>query len=168
MTLSQPIPPASGPDAPLFELGAEGVDVVRLMDEIRAVVARKMEQGCYRDPGIAQAERANLAALQNDEDILRYYFDCLRRAVSVDINDFEIRERRRLGSAALVALKKAVWKLLKFYTYRLWSQQNQVNGLLLTALDGVDETYRRRLADLERRLAALEKDPAPPCRPPSA
>lgn len=153
---------------PLFQIGAEGVDVERLMAEIQAAVARKMERGVYRDAHIAQAERANLANLQDDETFLRYYLDCLRNAVFIDINDFEIRERRRLGAGMLVGLKKILWKLLKFYTYRLWSQQNQVNGLLVTALEGLDEKYRNRLRDLERRLAALEEEKAKSCRPPNA
>ena len=42
----------------------------------------------------------------------------------------EIYERRARFTKPLVVLKRAIWKLLKFYTYRLWSQQNQVNGLL--------------------------------------
>ena len=67
----------------------------------------------------------------------------------------------------LVGLKKILWKLLKFYTYRLWSQQNQVNGMLVTALEGLDEKYRKRLRDLERRLAALEEEKAKLCRPPN-
>ena len=145
---------------PLFQIGAEGVDVERLMATIRSAVASKMERGVYRDVTLAQAERTNLANLQDDETFLRYYLDCLRNAVCIDINDFEIRERRRLGAGALVGLKKILWKLLKFYTYRLWSQQNQVNGMLVTALEGLDEKYRNRLRDLERRLAALEEEKA--------
>ena len=153
---------------PLFQIGAEGVDVERLMAEIQAAVERKMERGVYHDAHIAQAERTNLANLQDDETFLRYYLDCLRNAVFIDINDFEIRERRRLGAGMLVGFKKILWKLLKFYTYRLWSQQNQVNGLLVTALEGLDEKYRNRLRDLERRLAALEEEKAKSCQPPNA
>jgi len=145
---------------PLFQIGAQGVDVERLMTDIQAAVARKMERGVYHDAHIAQAERSNLANLQDDEAFLRYYLDCLRNAVFIDINDFEICERRRLGAGLLVGFKKILWKLLKFYTYRLWSQQNQVNGLLVTALEGLDEKYRNRLRDLERRLADLEKEKA--------
>jgi len=153
---------------PLFQIGAEGVDVERLMAGIRETVAGKMERGVYRDVALAQAERTNLANLQNDEAFLRYYLDCLRNAVSIDINDFEIRERRRLGAGLAVGFKKIIWKLLKFYTYRLWSQQNQVNGLLVTALEGLDEKYRNRLRELERRLAALEEEKVKSCRPPNA
>ena len=56
-----------------------------------------------------------------------------------------------------MALKKAIWGLLKFYTYRLWSQQNQVNGLMVTAIEGLDEKYTARIKELQERLAKLEK-----------
>ena len=56
-----------------------------------------------------------------------------------------------------MGLKTVLWKLLKFYTYRLWSQQNQVNGLLMTALEGMEEQTVARTAALEKRIAELEK-----------
>jgi hypothetical protein len=82
--------------------------------------------------------------------------ESLREAVFVDINDFEIRERRQSAGLILIPLKKALWKLLKFYTYRLWSQQNQVNGLLLSATEEIDRKYRDKIRALEDRLARLE------------
>lgn len=155
---------------PWFQIGAEGVDVERLMAEIEAAVARKTAAGAYRDPQIAQAERTQLAQLKDDESFLRFYLDCLRQAVAVDINDFEIRERRSVGGPLLIGLKKLIWQLLKFYTYRLWTQQNQVNALLVSAVEGLDDRYRTRLQDLERRLALLEgrRGNTEPCRPPNA
>lgn len=140
----------------IFTVGADGVDAATIMAEIKARVAAKAARGAYRDLRIAQAERANLVNLSNDESFLTYYLECLRNAVFVDINDFEIRERRRFGSAVLVALKKIVWNILKFYTYRLWSQQNQINGLLVTAIESLDEKYRARIEALERKLAEAE------------
>ena len=145
---------------PLFSIGAKGVDAEKIMAEIKARVAEKTARGAYRDMRIALAERTNLVNLSDDESFLKYYLECLRSAVFVDINDFEIRERRRFGAGLLVVFKKIIWNFLKFYTYRLWSQQNQVNGLLVTALEGLDEKYRNRLRDLERRLAALEEEKA--------
>jgi hypothetical protein len=57
----------------------------------------------------------------------------------------------------LIRFKKVIWGLLKFYTYRLWSQQNQINGLLVTAIEGLDEKYAGKIKDLETRIAKLEK-----------
>lgn len=141
---------------PVFALDADGLDVGKVMAEIKAAVADKTARGVYRDMRIAQAERANLANLSDDESFLKYYLECLRNAVFVDINDFEIRERRRFGAGFLVMLKKLIWSIMKFYTYRLWSQQNQINGLLVTAVESLDEKYRTRSETLERKLAALD------------
>jgi hypothetical protein len=75
----------------------------------------------------------------------------------VDINDFPIRERRATPLAPLlVRLKTGLWKLLKFYTYRLWSQQNTVNGLVVTGVEALDEKYQEKLRRLEARIADLE------------
>ena len=139
-----------------FEIGATGVDVGRIMADIRETVSAKMQSGAYVGAQIARAERFNLMNLKKDENFFEFYMESLREAVYVDINDFEIRERRALFAPALVRLKKTIWGLLRFYTYRLWSQQNQVNGLLLSATEEVDRKYRDKIKSLEDRLAKLE------------
>lgn len=141
----------------MLTIGADGVDVEKIMADIQAAVAQKMERGVYRDARIARAERTNLIQLKADDHFLPFYLDCLRAAGTVDISDFEIREKRPVFGSLLIVLKKLIWKLLKFYTYRLWSQQNQVNSMLVTALEGLNDKYRERLQELERRLAALEE-----------
>lgn len=139
-----------------FSIGAPGIDTNAIVEDIRATVARKIEEGIYADPRIARAERHNLLHLKNDDEFLDFYLDCLREAVFVDIGDFEIVERRARFSGLLVRLKRTIWSLLRFYTYRLWSQQNQTNGLLLSAIEGIDDAYKEKIASLEERLAALE------------
>jgi hypothetical protein len=140
-----------------FEIGAPGVDTGKLVREIQEAVARKTEQGVYADARIARAERFNLVNLKNDEDFLAFYLRSLREAAFVDINDFDIRERRASALAPLlVRLKKSIWKLLKFYTYRLWSQQNTVNGLVVTGVEALDEKYQEKFKRLEARIAELE------------
>jgi hypothetical protein len=152
-----------------FILNAQGVDAVSLVEQIRATVARKRAQGAYADPIAARAERWNMDAMQDDETFLDAYMESLRESAVVDINDFEIVERRAALAPLLRALKRATWNLLKFYTYRLWSQQNTVNGLLLAGIDNVERRYRRRIAALEARIAALEASQGkPPCQPPAA
>ena len=152
---------------PLFRIGADGIDSERIMAEIQALVAEKTRRGEYTDPRVARAERANLANLRRGDDFLPFYLDCLRDAVFVDINDFEILERRRRCAWFLVQFKRAIWKLLKFYTYRLWSQQNQVNGLLLSAIESTEERYREKMRALEKRVAELEAGARPGAPPAS-
>jgi hypothetical protein len=142
---------------PLFEIGADGVDIEQIMRDIEARVAEKRRDGCYTDARVGRAERTNLANLKNDEEFLSFYLDCLRDTVFVDINDFDIVERRTRLSGLLVLFKRLIWKLLKFYTYRLWSQQNQVNSLLLSAVESIEEQNRERVGKLEARIAELER-----------
>lgn len=150
----------------VFEIRADGVDVAAVVARIQKAVDEKIAAGEYADARVAVAERANLAQLKNDEQFAGYYLQCLRDAVYVDISDFEIRERRAWLAPILIRLKRAIWSLLKFYTYRLWSQQNQVNGLLVTGLQSVDDKYAERLRALEVRVAELERrlGAAPPPR----
>lgn len=146
----------------LFEIGADGVDVERLVADIRETVAAKMQSGAYAGAQLAKAERFNLANLKKDENFLDFYMESLKEAVTVDINDYAIVERRRGIGFLLVGFKQTVWKLLKFYTYRLWSQQNHVNGLLLSSVEEVDRKYRDKIRVLEERLAKLEGRSAAP------
>ena len=137
-------------------INAPGVDVEAVMADIHATVERKRAEGVYADPRIARAERTNLDNLQDDDAFFAFYMSCLRQAFVVDINDFPIVERRSALAPLLVALKKTIWKLLKFYTYRLWSQQNQVNGLLVSAVENHERKTRERIKKLEARVAELE------------
>ena len=141
----------------ILSIGAPGLDVSRLVADLQATVDRKARDGAYADARVARAEKTNLVHLRGSDDFITFYLACLRDAVFVDISDFEIRERRRFLGPLLVAFKTVVWKLLKFYTYRLWSQQNQVNGLLMTALEGMEEQSAARVAALEKRIVELEK-----------
>lgn len=143
-------------DEGIFQIGAEGIDTEAIVREIEAAVEEKIEAGIYPDEAIARAERHNLQHLQSQEAFMDYYMNCLRQAAYVDINDFEIRERRGRFAPMFIKLKQGIWKLLVFYTYRLWSQQNQINGLLVTAVDGMDRKNLRRIQQLEDRVAELE------------
>jgi hypothetical protein len=138
------------------KIGANGVDVAALMADIRADVARKASEGVYTDLRVALAEKTNLDQIKDQDGFFTLYLESLREAVSIDINDFPIIERRRAFSSVLVKLKKSIWNLLKFYTYRLWSQQNQVNSMMLALSEELDDRYRRRIEALEARVRELE------------
>jgi hypothetical protein len=144
---------------PLFTIGATGVDADGIVAEVRAAVAEKMARGAYSDAWIARAECMNLSAMR-DEEYLDFYLDCLRGSTAVDIGDYQIVERRARFAPLLVAVKRTIWKLLRFYTYRLWSQQNQVNELMFSTVEALDQRYRRRIEELERRVAELQRPKA--------
>ncbi len=139
-----------------IQIGAEGLDVEAIVDEIRRRVAERRSRGEYDDATVARAERFNLANIKDDDEFLERYLTCLRQAVTVDIADFEIVERRARMAPLLKRLKRAIWSLLRFYTYRLWSQQNQVNGVLLAALEIVAARDRDLIGKLEARVRELE------------
>ena len=141
---------------PAISIGADGIDVGAVIAQIQAEVARKRSAGAYDEARVARAERNNLLTLKDDASFMEQYLLCLRQIVAVDINDFEIIEKRGRFAPALVRLKKAIWKLLKFYTFRLWSQQNQTNALLLAAVEIMETRHRREIAGLRERIAKLE------------
>ncbi len=145
----------------IIQINAESLDTEEIVRKIRQRVKEKREDGVYSDPALARAERYNLSNLKDEEEFLPYYLSCLNDTTEVDINDFQILERRRVFSGVLVLGKKLAWKALKFYTYRLWSQQNQINGLLLGAIQGIHEHYENRIRNLEKRISRLENKAEP-------
>ncbi len=149
--------PSANPDQPMFTIHAPGIDTDAVVREIEETIRQNMAAGRYADAKVGLTERANLSTLRDHDEFLAFYLSCLREAAFVDISDFEIRERRRACARLLVILKKVIWGLLKFYTYRLWSQQNQVNGLLVTAVENVDKKYEQKMADLQKRVHELER-----------
>lgn len=140
-----------------FSIGADGIDVEKIVAEIQEKVAQNREAGVYDEARVARAERNNLLTLKDDESFMEQYILCLRQIVPVDINDFEIIEKRSLFAPLVVRLKRTIWKLLKFYTFRLWSQQNQTNSLLLAAIEIMETRHNRELAELKARIRALEE-----------
>lgn len=140
-----------------IKLNAGTVDVAALVQEIREEVSRKRKEGVYTDARIGRAERHNLMYMADSEELLRFYLNCLRDGVHVDINDYQIEDRRSgWQGKILVKIKTVLWKLLKFYTFRMWHQQNQINGLMVTAIESSFQQYEKKIAALEARLAALE------------
>ena len=144
------------PTQPAIRIGADGIDVHKVVEEILASVADKRAQGVYDEQLAARAEKNNLLTIKDDEAFMDQYLVCLRQIVPVDINDFEILERRSRLAPLSKALKKVIWKLLKFYTYRLWSQQNQTNNVLLAAIEIMDRRHKKETAELKARIEALE------------
>ncbi len=138
-------------------IGADGIDAQQIVSQILEEVDRKRQAGVYDEARVARAERNNLLTLKDDATFMEQYILCLRQIVPVDINDFEIIEKRSRVAPLIVKLKKTIWKLLKFYTFRLWSQQNQTNALLLAAIEIMESRHKREVSELKARIDKLEE-----------
>jgi hypothetical protein len=144
-----------------IKIGAPGVDVEQVVADIRRSVEEKRRKGVYDDPRLARAGRADLLQPGSHAGLLDGCLDSLADAACVDINDFDIHERRARFARLLVPVKRLIWKALRFYTYRLWSQQNQVNAMFLSALEAMDARCREKHLELEKRIERLESDRKP-------
>lgn len=150
-----------------IKIGADGIDAEAIVKKIRERADARRASGEFNSEDFVRAERYNLSSVKDDADFFDRYLACLCLISQVDINDFEIVERRARFSGLLRRFKKTIWSVLKFYTYRLWSQQNQVNGVFNAAIglvakrDGEQiDKLKARISELEERLAALEKSKA--------
>ena len=146
-----------------IKIGADGLDVEDIVRQIRERADARRKSGEFDMEAVMRAERFNLSAVKDDADFFDRYISCLRLVSQVDINDFEIVEHRARFASLLKKFKKGVWSTLKFYTYHLWSQQNQVNNLFNAAIELVAERdseqlkkMQARIDELETRLAKLE------------
>jgi hypothetical protein len=76
----------------------------------------------------------------------------LRDKTHLVTDDFPIASRDAAVSRAMVRVKKALWKLLRYQHDHMAGQQNHINALLTSAL----EFERERNNMLEQRILALE------------
>jgi len=140
-----------------LDIQAEGIDVNAIVQEIQDAVAEKTASGEYNDALITQAERSNLFNMKDDAEFLDYYLSCITRSSQVDIRAFEIPDPKG-GPAgkAMKKLKQSIWGVLKFYTYRMWTQQNQINSLIVNGLNIVRNKLGEQQHEQEKRITQLE------------
>ncbi len=141
----------------MIHIAAPGVDTEAVIRDIHASVKQKAESGCYQSAGLGDPGRFAPLEFKDNAAFLAFYLENLRESAFVDIGDFEIVEKRPRFRRLLVRTKQAIWSMLRFYTFRLWSQQNQINGLLLAAIEGIHDQKNERIAALEARINALEQ-----------
>lgn len=140
----------------MFKVYAPGIDIEKIVTEVNRRVTEKKQKCVYSTVLPRRVQNTSILQVQNDDEFIKYYLECLKDSVYVDIRDFEIIEKRGKFIWFFVGVKKLVWKILKFYTYRLWSQQNQVNGLMLSAMEYLEMRYNEKISALENRIKKLE------------
>ena len=144
-------------DADVLDIDPSIPNARAIVSDIAAEVADDIAAGRYDDARIGAAERGNLANIREEDEYLKFYLRCLHNGAVVDINDWEIADKRGgVAGKLLVKFKTVIWKLLKFYTFRMWSQQNQINSFFATAMETTCDRYEAKIHQLEKRVAELE------------
>ena len=129
-----------------------------MVSEIQREVDRRIRHGEFNDPRIVAAECHNWDKLQDEPEYQLLLLKGMLASSLVDINDFPICESRA-NFVGLMAkgIKRLAWKFLKFYTYRMWSQQNRINSQHSAAMLLLAESSRREIELLQNRIDRLEK-----------
>ena len=89
-------------------------------------------------------------------DYLRRYLDLLRLRHGVRTADYYVPRRPGWAGRVAGAAKTVLWKLLRYQHDRMSFQQNLVNELAVDALEFQRDRMDRELADVKKRIDALE------------
>ncbi len=145
-----------------FSVAADGIDVDKIIEKIRERVEKKKATGVYDKYNLDNITKLEVAQAKSYEDFLRYYLKIIRRTYLLDIDDFEIPSKGGILGKPAVWLKKIVWNLLKFYTYRMFTQQREFNLQIvhtLVALNRkIDKNHKELLKKLEELKTTIGED----------
>ena len=134
-----------------FEIKSEGIDVERIMAEIDERIARKKKEGLYDKYDLKGIHDLEVKQLSDDREFLDYYLNVIRQTHDIDIGDFPIYSKGGVLGKPAVLLKKIIWNLLKFYTYRLFSQQKEFNAQITNAVISLNEKMDRMIAPRQKQ-----------------
>jgi hypothetical protein len=132
----------------IIEIGADGVDTDEIMRRIRARIEEKRKAGVYDKYNLTGITKLEVAEAKSEEDFLRYSLKMLQRTHEIDVADFPIPNKGGPFGWLAVLVKKVLWYLLKFYTWRMWTQQREFNAQVVNTLRA-----------LNRKIDALAKTP---------
>jgi len=145
----------SGREEKEFGLTAPALDAEALVGRIRDRVEEKRRSGAYEGYDLEGIAALDFEKELSEEDFLRYYLQVVERLSDVNYGDFEIVPKGGPFGRLEVLLKKTIWKLLRFYTYRLFSQQREFDCQVAEALQSHYRWSRSEIDRLNGEISAL-------------
>jgi len=142
----------------LFEIPSARVDTESIMKEIRERINEKEQAGIYHKYNLAKINTLELQDIEDEEDFLEYYLKAISSTWAVDINDWEIISKGGPFGKPALLLKKSIWKLLKFYTYRLWSQQREFNAQIANTVNALNKKFDAEISELKKEIKNQQTD----------
>lgn len=139
-----------------FDIISTDIDLNTIESAIRFKIKQRQELGVYEHFDLSKVTHYLLRDIRDKEEYLSLHLQSIARSWAVDVNDFEILKKQQgLVGLAEILLKKVIWKLLKFYTYRLFSQQREFNFQISNTILILEKKYKERLLKLEKELEEL-------------
>jgi len=136
----------------IFEIKDEKVDVQRIMEIIDRRITEKKKAGLYDKYDLSRVSSLEIKKITDDRDFLEYYLKVIKKNSDIDIGDFEIHSKGGPLGKPVVWIKKIIWKLLKFYTYRLFSQQKEFNAQVTNTLLSLNQKIDKSLAEIKDKI----------------
>jgi hypothetical protein len=130
-----------------FTIGGNGINAEIIMAEIQKRVAEKEKAGAYQRYNLNQLAAGDINQLRAESDFLKYYLELIQHTADIDIGDFQIPSKGGILGKPLAKLKRLVWIILRFYTYRLFAQQKEFNFQLVNTVTSLN----KRIDELEAK-----------------
>jgi hypothetical protein len=135
---------------PFAEIGGDAQEAARVLIEVEAAAQQQAATGDVRE-GVGTPD-LEIASLPDNTEVVRRVLAQMQRHGGLDLGEFDMASGAGPAGRLHTLVKKAVWKLLRFYTYRMFSQQRDFNRQTAAVLDAMWS----RLDEMERR-----------CKPPN-
>ncbi len=147
-----------------FRLRPTDLDLKKITEAIRVSIRERFDKGVYEHFDLSRVMSfqwqniiGNDRTGQNiDDDTLPSCLDVLQHSWAIDINDYAIPHKNGpLGTLAL-QVKKILWKILRFYTYRLFYQQREFNSQTAHLLSQLHRDYQKKLDALQEDIDSFK------------
>ncbi len=132
-------------------------ELEEVMRTIRERVEEKRRRGVYDRYNLKAIEALEAETIRADAGEPERYLRDIWITADIDLGDFEIQNKGGFLGLPVVWLKKIIWKLLKFYTFRLFSQQKSFNARTAFILREMNQKFEERLKALEDKTVSGER-----------
>ena len=136
----------------VFSIELDNVDVSEFVRAVRERVEKKKAAGASDKGNLVGITKLEVSQAKSEEDFLRYHLKALRKSWEIDIGDYEISSKGGIFGRPAVWLKKVLWFLLKFYTFRMFMQQRDFNLQVVNTLQALDTKLEKLSERFESTL----------------
>jgi len=125
--------------------------------KVQETVSDNEKKGRYDTLKLSEKVAFDLSEVQDESQFLDYYLKVIQRTWAIDINDFDIPIKSGFLGWFEKKVKQGIWRALKFYTFRLFSQQRDFNASISKTLLAMEKDYKNKIKSLKEDLNRLEK-----------